>query len=57
MQSPLKSPRPWRVIAYEITHEPNRDRVLELAVELNRALSQQHLPNSSASPPDQKKSA
>jgi hypothetical protein len=57
MQSTSKPPRPWRLIAYEITHELNREKVLELAAELNQALSQQRVSNSLETPSDHKKSA
>jgi hypothetical protein len=35
--------RPWRVIAYELTHELNRERVTQLSLELTRALEEQGL--------------
>jgi hypothetical protein len=43
MDSSPKPPRPWRIIAHEITHEPNPQKVLLLSAELNRALAQQGL--------------
>lgn len=33
--------RPWRDIARELAKETNRERIAELAHELNRALSEQ----------------
>lgn len=38
-----KSSRPWRVIAKELTHETNRDKIIALSLELNRALAEQGL--------------
>ena len=35
-----QSPRPWQVIAEEASHETNRERVIELAEELDRALEE-----------------
>jgi hypothetical protein len=41
MDSATTSPRPWRVIAAEITTEHDPNRITELVFELNRALDQQ----------------
>jgi len=35
-----KPPRPWRVVAHEITHEMNPKKVTQLSEELHRALAQ-----------------
>jgi predicted P-loop ATPase/GTPase len=34
-------PRPWRVIAHELTHEMDPKKVMQLSAELNRALAQE----------------
>jgi hypothetical protein len=39
--STVSPSRPWRVIAEELTHEQNSGRVLELSMELERALDAQ----------------
>jgi len=36
-----KRPRPWRVIAAELSNEINSNRILELSRELNHALKVQ----------------
>ena len=41
MDSATTSPRPWRVVAAEITTEHDPNRITELVFELNRALDQQ----------------
>jgi hypothetical protein len=41
MDSAATSPRPWRVVAAEITTEHDSNRITELVFELNRALDQQ----------------
>jgi hypothetical protein len=41
MDSATTSPRPWRVVAAEITTEYDPKRITELVFELNRALDQQ----------------
>jgi hypothetical protein len=33
--------RPWRDIARQLTHESNRERIIELSEELNQALAEQ----------------
>ena len=39
---PVKPPsRPWREIAHELANETNRQRITELADELNNALAEQ----------------
>jgi len=36
-------PRPWRIVATEITEEQDSERISELVTELNRALEAQGL--------------
>jgi hypothetical protein len=49
MDNPETPPRPWRDIARELAHEPNRAKALELSLELNQAMAAQK-PNQSGSP-------
>jgi len=43
MDSATTSPRPWRVVAAEITTEHDPNKITELVFELNRALDQQRI--------------
>jgi len=38
-------PRPWREIAEELTQETNQQRIIELALQLNRALEEEPISN------------
>lgn len=38
-----KPPRPWRVVADELVHEMDRQKVLQLSEELRRAFARQGL--------------
>lgn len=51
-----ESPRPWRVIAEEASHEYDPRKMAELMQELNRALEEQGITGTGAQVP-QKKSA
>ena len=41
--SPVNAVRPWRIVAEEITHEQNTEKLTRLADELNQALDEQEL--------------
>jgi hypothetical protein len=40
---PLKSPRDWRIVAEEASHEQDGEKMMELMEELLRALEQKHI--------------
>lgn len=49
---PTAPARPWRVIAAEITHEQDPQKMAVLLLELNRALDEQELKPRKSPEPD-----